>query len=140
MMTHESVSLSGVQRITVQFQDDSLNLRTTIMSEDLNRKLIAEQTTIFGVIKGVIINDKKLPKTSVTLQRTRARLSDLQMLWKEARLLDSRITFAAAVEDKSYLTFNDEFYTAEDAYNDASDQLQDAISNFVKAEIFCMRR
>ncbi|KAH0944511.1 hypothetical protein HN011_001061 [Eciton burchellii] len=131
-MTHESVGLSGVQRITVQFQDNSLNLRTTIMSEDLNRKLIAEQTMIFGVIKGVIINDKKLPKTSVTLQRTRARLSDL--------LLDSRITFAAAVEDKSYLTFNDEFYTAEDAYNDASDQLQDAISNFVKAEIFCMRR
>ncbi|KAH0945869.1 hypothetical protein HN011_011943 [Eciton burchellii] len=110
------------------------------MSEELH-KLIAEQTATFGLIKSVIINDKKLPKASVTLQRTRAHLSDLQTLWK-ARLFDSRITFAATIEDRKKLSYfqHDEFYTAEDAYNDASDQLQDAISNFIKAEIFCMRR
>jgi hypothetical protein len=51
------------------------------MVKDL-RKLITEQTNTVGLIKRVIINYKKLPKASVTLQRTRARLSDLQ-LWKE---------------------------------------------------------
>jgi hypothetical protein len=46
------------------------------MAEDLC-KLIMEQTNAIGQIKRVIINYKKLSKTSVTLPRTRA-LADLK--------------------------------------------------------------
>jgi hypothetical protein len=54
----------------------------------------------------------------------------------EARLLDNGITFAATAEDRKKLSYfqDDEFYTTEDIYNDASDQLHDAINNSKKAE------
>jgi len=98
------------------------------MAEDL-RNFLVNQTTTMNLIKRVLINYKKLPKVNVMLQKTRARLSDLKTLWKEARHLHGRITLAATAEDKKKLSYflQDEFFVAEDAYNEAADHLQEAV-------------
>jgi hypothetical protein len=110
------------------------------MSEDL-RNFLVDQAITISLIKRVIINYKKFPKTSVTFKRTRAHLSDLKTLWlgfDKAQYFHSRIILAATAEDRKKLFYflQDEFY-AEDAYNDASDQLQDATSG-VGAVIACV--
>jgi len=108
-----------------------LSLRATIMSEDLCNFLVDQIITI-NLIKRIII--KKFPKASVMLQKTRGSLSDLKTLWEKTQHLHSKITLATTVEDRkklSYYFLQDEFFAVEDAYK-AADQLQDAMSNFVK--------
>jgi shikimate kinase len=73
------------------------------MAEDL-RNFLVNQNTTFILIKRTIINYKKLPKTSVTLPKTRTRLSDLKKLWKKAQHLYSSITLATMAKDKKNST------------------------------------
>jgi len=86
-------------------------------------------------IKRVIINYKKLSKANVTLTKARSRLADLQKYWEKVQSLHARINRATA-EDRKKLPYflQDEFLAAEDAYNEAADYLQEAISSFVKPE------
>jgi sporulation protein YlmC with PRC-barrel domain len=54
-------------------------------------------------IKRVMINYKKLSKTSVTLPRTRARLADLEKYWEKVQQLHDKIIVAAMTEDRKKL-------------------------------------
>ncbi|KAH0949462.1 hypothetical protein HN011_001196, partial [Eciton burchellii] len=50
-------------------------------------------------------------------------------VWEKAQHLHVSITLVTTAKDKKKL-----FYFFQDAYNEASDHLQEAISNFVKPE------
>jgi hypothetical protein len=93
-----------------------------------------DQNTTINLIKRVIINYKKLPKVSVTLPKTRVRLSDLKTFW-ESQHLHGRITL---VEDKKKLSYflQDDFLPSSlpRMLNKAANHFQEAISNFVKME------
>jgi hypothetical protein len=113
------------------------------MSKDL-RKFLTEQITTNGLIKRVIINYKRFTKPSITLQKTKGCLSNLKIFWKKTQLVHSMvsITLAVTAEDRKKLSYflQDEFLAAEDAYNEAMNQLQDTMNNFVKPDRFRKNR
>jgi hypothetical protein len=88
---------------------------------------ITAQTNAIGRIKRVIVNYKKLSKANVMLTKTRT-LADLEKCWEKVQQLHDKITVAATAEDRKKLSYflQDEFLTAEDAYNEAADYLQEA--------------
>ncbi|KAH0948041.1 hypothetical protein HN011_002120 [Eciton burchellii] len=102
------------------------------MVEDL-RNFLVDQTTTIGQIKRVIINYKKLLKANVILQKMRSHLADLQMLEEDSRSSMVGLLLRQRMRKKKLSYFlQDEFLATDDAYNEAADYLQKAISNFVK--------
>jgi hypothetical protein len=71
------------------------------MADDL-QDFLEKQSVIIDTLKRVLINFKKLPKTNVTLTKTRTHLADLQKYWK---ILDlhAKISRAAKAEDRKKL-------------------------------------
>jgi len=97
------------------------------MTDNL-RKLILEQTNATIDIKRILINYKKLSKANISLAKTKLRLAKLQALWKEVRYRHNDI-FVATADDRKKLSYftQEKYYAAKDAYNQASDHLQEAI-------------
>ncbi|KAH0951364.1 hypothetical protein HN011_005922 [Eciton burchellii] len=98
---------------------------------DSLRKLILEQINATSDIKRILINYKKLAKANITLAKTKSRLAELRrcekmfdtaimisFLWQQRRIGRSCLTS---------LKKN----TTQDAYNQASDHLQEAIEVLV---------
>ncbi|KAH0945595.1 hypothetical protein HN011_006265 [Eciton burchellii] len=107
------------------------------MSEDLCKFLVDQIITI-SLIKRVIINYKKLSKANVTLYKTRG---SLWLRFKDALEEDSTSLGSSLwqwqrtiLRKKLSYFLQDEFFAAENIYNDAADHLHDAISNFVKLD------
>jgi len=100
---------------------------------DSLRKLMLEQANATSDIKRILINYKKLAKANITLAKTKSRLAELQALWKEVRYRHNDITFVATAKDRKKLTYftQEEYHAAEDAYNKASDHLQEVIEALV---------
>lgn len=105
------------------------------MSEELRLLLVDQSDAIFRV-KRVLINFKKLPKANVTLAKTKGRLADLRERWEETRLLHRQICRSATEDDRKSLPYflTEEFNDAEEAYHDALDHINEAISRFVTVE------
>ncbi|KAH0944380.1 hypothetical protein HN011_011445 [Eciton burchellii] len=105
------------------------------MAEDLN-SFLENQNIVINVIKRLIINYKKLPKANVILTKMRSRLADLQKHWEKVQSLHAKINLAATAEDRKKLPYflQDDFLAGEDAYYEAADYLQEAISSFVASE------
>jgi hypothetical protein len=104
---------------------------------DSLRNLILEETNTTSDIKRILINYRKLAKVNITLAKTKSRLTELQALWKEVRYRHNDITFVATAEYRKTLPYftQEEYHTAEDAYNQASDHIhiycQEAIEALV---------
>ncbi|KAH0945983.1 hypothetical protein HN011_007501, partial [Eciton burchellii] len=71
-----------------------------------------------------------------TLTKTRTRLADLEKCWEKVQRLHDKIIVAMAAEDRKKLFYflQNEFLAVEDAYNEAADYFQEAISSCVKTE------
>jgi hypothetical protein len=105
------------------------------MADDL-QDYLEKQGIIITTLKRIIINFKKLPKANITLTKTRTRLADLQKYWEKILDLHAKISRATKAEDRKKLPYflQDEFLAAEDAYTEAANYLQEAITSFVAPE------
>lgn len=105
------------------------------MSDEV-RQLLVDQANATALIKRVLVNFKKLPKANVTLPRTKGRLLDLKDLWNKVQQLHNRLCLLATAEDRKVIPYfiNDDFYEAEEAYNDAADYLHETMSKICKVE------
>jgi len=98
------------------------------MSEDL-RNLIIEQSATIASMKRVLVNFKKLGKVNITSYKAKNRLDHIETLWSECRRLNVWLLQVATLdEQRSFNYFTaEEFYAAEDVYNEAADYLAEII-------------
>ena len=104
--------------------------------------LLTEQRIQIEQLKRVLINFKKLPKANLTLPKTEGRLANLEKLWEKCESLHVRISQTATqeeIETSSYFR-TDEFLTAEDAYLDAADHIQDVLGKLRGNNVLPTRR
>lgn len=105
------------------------------MAEEFQLLLVEQQLNISS-IKRVLINFKKLAKVNVTLPKTKGRFSDLKELWEKTRQLHARLQHIATAEQKKTTSYfsDDLFNSAEEAYYEAANHLNDTISKFTTFE------
>lgn len=98
------------------------------------KDLLIEQTNTISSIKRVLINFRKLSKPQVTLHKTKGRLNGLEALWERCQSLHVRLLQTATLDETKTASYfiQDEFLTAEDAYQDAADYLHETIGKFLQ--------
>jgi len=98
------------------------------MAEDL-RDLIIEQSATIASMKRVLANFKKIGKANITSYKAKNRLDHLETLWSECRRLNVRLLQVATLDEQRSVNYftAEEFYAAEDIYNEAADYLAEII-------------
>lgn len=98
-------------------------------------ELIAEQSTNVALLQRVLPNFKKLGKALITLPKVTKRAESLDALWEKMQRLHTRILQVANAEQKKTSAYfiSEEFFEAEDTYQEAADHFADTIAHLRSA-------